>query len=107
MLAGELVNNLIRAGVRDKVTVIIAESVRAAQLFANNSLDFVFIDGDHAEEAVVLDINTWWPKLKKGSMLAGHDFATGVGGVRQALDRCLAGKYRVDEPSYCWYVIKD
>lgn len=49
-------------------------SVEAAKRFADNSLDFVYIDGDHSREAVTLDIVTWLPKVKPGGILAGDDY---------------------------------
>lgn len=49
-------------------------SHRAAEKFDNESLDFVFIDADHAYESVKRDINSWWPKVKPGGILAGHDY---------------------------------
>lgn len=49
-------------------------SEQAAPLFEPESLDFVFIDGDHSYEACSLDIRLWWPKLKIGGLLSGHDY---------------------------------
>lgn len=48
-------------------------SERAAELFYDGQLDFVYIDGDHRTEAVALDLKTWWPKLQPRGILAGHD----------------------------------
>ena len=48
----------------------------AAQLFEDNSLDFVYIDADHKYEAVKFDIATWFPKIKSGGILCGHDYIT-------------------------------
>ena len=43
-------------------------------IFEDNSLDFVYIDGNHAYDYVVQDMKLWWPKLKKGGLFAGHDY---------------------------------
>ena len=40
---------------------------------ADESLDFVFVDGDHSYEATLEDIRNYWPKVKKGGLFAGHD----------------------------------
>ena len=49
-------------------------SKRAAeQLFEDGELDFVYLDGNHEEPFVTEDINLWWPKIKSGGLLAGHD----------------------------------
>jgi SAM-dependent methyltransferase len=45
----------------------------AAAHFADESLDAVFIDGDHSMEAVYDDILAWLPKVKPGGILCGHD----------------------------------
>ena len=62
------------AGHEDRAFMIRALSHQAASLFPNNSLDYVYIDGNHAYEWVKQDIETWWPKLKKGGIFAGHDY---------------------------------
>ena len=40
----------------------------------DNSLDAVFIDGDHSYEAVIQDLPFWWKKIKKGGWLLGDDY---------------------------------
>lgn len=42
--------------------------------FEKESLDFVYLDGLHSYEAVSADIAGWWPLLKSGGIMAGHDF---------------------------------
>lgn len=37
-------------------------------------LDACFIDGGHEEHLVIADINNVLPRMKKGSLMAGHDF---------------------------------
>lgn len=49
-------------------------SMDAVKEFADNSLDFVFIDGNHSFEFVVNDIAEWSKKVKVGGIIAGHDF---------------------------------
>jgi beta-1,4-mannosyl-glycoprotein beta-1,4-N-acetylglucosaminyltransferase len=44
-----------------------------SQKFSDGYFDFVFIDADHAYESVLQDIQDWWPKVKRGGLLAGHD----------------------------------
>jgi predicted O-methyltransferase YrrM len=41
--------------------------------FEDNSLDFVYVDGDHTYEGVVRDIKMYLPKIKVGGFIAGHD----------------------------------
>lgn len=37
------------------------------------SLDFVYIDGDHSYNGVKKDINNYFPKVKSGGVIGGHD----------------------------------
>jgi hypothetical protein len=51
-------------------------SLDAVGTFDDNSLDFVYLDGNHSYESVVEDITSWRPKIVKGGLLCGHDFYT-------------------------------
>lgn len=62
------------APVAHVVNPIRLPSVEAAKLYADQSLDFVFIDAEHSYESVVADIKAWLPKMKPTGMLAGHDY---------------------------------
>lgn len=49
------------------------ESVEALSDIENESLDFVYIDANHSISFVWQDIRGWWPKLKIGGIMSGHD----------------------------------
>lgn len=49
-------------------------SDKAVSEFSNSTLDFVYIDALHTYEAVLNDLRLWWPKVRGGGILAGHDF---------------------------------
>jgi hypothetical protein len=53
-------------------------SADAAPLFPSESLDFVYIDGNHEFCAVVNDLHAWWPKVRCGGILSGHDYREDV-----------------------------
>ncbi len=57
----------------NKVTVIKSRSVEASEHFDDASLDLVYIDAAHDYSNVTGDIKAWWPKVKKGGILSGHD----------------------------------
>ena len=42
--------------------------------YPDEYFDFVYIDSDHCYDPTVRDINQWWPKVRKGGILAGHDY---------------------------------
>lgn len=49
--------------------------------------DFIYIDACHLYECVKQDLNDWFPKLKKGGLMCGHDYTDAYGfGVIQAVD---------------------
>jgi len=56
------------------VRVLQIESTRASRLFEDASLAFVYLDARHDYCSVVEDVETWWPKLKPGGLLAGDDY---------------------------------
>ena len=62
------------SGFEDRGIMIRASSKVASEMFEDESLDFVFIDANHAYDFVVEDIKLWYPKLKKGGMFSGHDY---------------------------------
>lgn len=50
-------------------------SMDAVGEFENNSLDFVYIDGNHDFKNTTNDIAEWSKKVRKGGIVAGHDFS--------------------------------
>lgn len=49
-------------------------SMDALNDFNKRSLDFVYIDGNHQFEYVANDLVYWSEKVKKGGIIAGHDY---------------------------------
>lgn len=54
--------------------LIQAYSVEASQEFRDESLDFVYIDGNHDFKNVANDLCSWHRKVKIGGIVAGHDY---------------------------------
>lgn len=57
-----------------KPNIVRKVSLEAVKDFENDSLDWVFIDGDHSVSSVLADIKEWSKKLKTGGILSGHDW---------------------------------
>lgn len=55
-------------------TVIRKKSMDAVGKFKDNSLDFVYIDGNHEFASEANDIHEWSKKVKVGGIIAGHDY---------------------------------
>ncbi len=54
-----------------------------------NDLDFIFIDGNHAYDYVLKDLELWVPKVKKGGLVIGDDWSKEFPGVISAvIDYC-------------------
>jgi|TARA_R110000824_G_scaffold2570_4_gene11849 predicted O-methyltransferase YrrM len=49
-------------------------TVNASRLFDDESIDFVYVDADHSYKGCMADLEAWYPKLKKGGILSGHDY---------------------------------
>ena len=72
--AGALHRNIIECGYADSITLIVRDSVAAAALFANKSIDWVHLDARHDGPGVTADICAWLPKIKPGGWLSGDDY---------------------------------
>lgn len=80
----------------DRVRILQLFSNEAAQIFLNDSLDFVYIDGNHHYEAVLQDLKLWYPKVKQGGVIAGHDYGDYPHmRVKPAVDEFFANKETV------------
>lgn len=73
-------------GFSDIINPIRAVSPDAASLYHGESIDFLWIDADHTAPAVAADLKAWWPKIKLGGIMAGHDFHC-FEGVRLSVNR--------------------
>lgn len=49
----------------------------AADTFADQSLDSVYLDANPSYASSCVDLAAWWPKVKGGGVLCGHDFLDG------------------------------
>ncbi len=58
----------------ERFVVHAMRSDEASRKFDDGSVDVVWIDGDHAHDAVVSDIRAWFPKLRSGGWMGGDDW---------------------------------
>lgn len=89
-------NNIKLGGVHEMITPMRMTSIEASREFQNDSLDVVFIDASHTHKDVLDDICHWYPKVKKGGVISGHDFVPGhivsEAGVVRAVNEFFLGK---------------
>lgn len=93
---------------RDRYTHIYATSDDAVDMFEDNSLDFVFVDGLHTYEQVLKDCQNYWKKIKKGGLLIGHDFARIEGVNKAATEFANSVDLEIQNAKQdLWYIIKE
>ncbi len=56
------------------VQVLALYSTEAAKLIPDESMDWVYIDADHSYRGCLADLKAYYPKLKHGGVIAGHDY---------------------------------
>ena len=75
----------------DRVELIIQDSETASQKFSDEYFDYIYIDAQHEYEDVLRDVKAWYPKLKKGGTISGHDY--GIEGVTKAVQEFFGRNY--------------
>lgn len=101
------------------VEIIRKTSIPAVLEFGRDSLDFVFIDGAHDFDNTMLDIITWAGRVRKGGIVAGHDYYHfGNSGVIEAVNAYIQvhkidlhltlrdESAHKDDRVPCWWFIK-
>lgn len=63
-----------RLGKFNNKKIITKTSMEALKDFDDESLDFVYIDGNHELKFVIEDLVEWTKKVKKGGVISGHDY---------------------------------
>lgn len=101
------------------------DSLSAAKRVLDGSLDFVYIDADHDYQSCRQDIEAWFPKVRHGGIVAGHDYLNWTRdegaqvdfGVKAAVDEfCIKHGYRLHittddfwqgNPYPTWWFVKE
>ncbi len=90
--------------VRNYLTPIRGLSNECVKHFDDSSLSFVYIDASHDYKSVLNDLEIWYPKIKKGGVLAGHDYPKP--GVLKAvncfasINKLVVNKHPQDDNTY-------
>lgn len=61
-------------GYEKNVVTIVGTTDHVSRIIGDQCADIIFIDADHRYSNVRRDIINWYPKLKKGGLICGHDF---------------------------------
>lgn len=79
-------------------------SKNAVNRFEDESIDFVFIDGNHTLRYAIEDISIWTEKVKPGGIISGHDFwnsSEGFGYKRLNIDHFAKGLTEREKETIC------
>jgi hypothetical protein len=93
--------NIRRAGVHDMIEIIEGDSAESADLFADDSIDAIYIDAAHDYDSVVKDVAAWFPKCKSDGLFSGHDYP--CDDVKKAVDEhAELNDYKVAQIGRVW-----
>lgn len=95
--------NIKKFDLEDTIEQLRMTSQEASKFFDNETLDFIFIDGDHSYNSVKSDIELWYPKLKYNSIISGHDYDSETG-VIEAVNEKFNNKF--DSEKGIWWIRK-
>ena len=86
------------------VTIHRLDSAKAADLFEDNSVDFVWIDAGHEYDEVLADIVAWWPKVRPGGVIGGDDLP--MIGVKQAVESFFPSHESGTHRGWQWWRVR-
>ena len=98
-----------RLTIYDNFTHIRKDSNIAAENFSDNSIDLLFIDGNHTYNYVKNDCERWWSKIRLNGIMCGDDYYWPE--VKKAVDEFSSNKklefcsYR-NSGYHTWYIKK-
>ena len=74
----------------------------AHKFFNDGELDFIFVDAGHEYEDVKADIQAWYPKIKKGGYMIGHDVNQTQ--VRRAVREQFQDRWSQAKEQKIWWI---
>lgn len=78
---------------KDKLIWLVGRSEEVAYKIPDNSLDFAYVDGGHKKPQVLKDLDAYYPKVKPGGLICGHDYQANIKlGVYSAVNEFFEGK---------------
>ena len=90
------------------VILVRKSSIEASKDIPDDSLDFVYIDGNHSPNSVYGDIVSWFPKVGVGGVIGGHDIIENT--VKSGLYRFLVENkekdYEIKSGFNDWWIEK-
>lgn len=120
----EIVQENLKNYIPNKCEIIVGYSPKEFERFEDESFDFIYVDGDHTTEGAKKDLDITFRKLKRGGILAGHDYNGPWTSVKNVVDEFvltnnlklfitgISGndfdeKYGSEHNVASWYLLKD
>lgn len=91
----------------NRVRIIRLAAAEAVKCLPVDFIDFVWIDGNHRYEWVKSDLELYWPKIKPGGVLCGHDYVNNPPNceVKRAVDEFVAANgLKLELALPCWII---
>jgi len=70
----ECATNLVATGVAPSVRLVASLTTAAAAAWQDGPIDFLYVDADHSYESTSADLESWWPHVRVGGLVAGDDY---------------------------------
>jgi predicted O-methyltransferase YrrM len=91
---------------KEKIEFIYEDSSTFANSVEDESLDFIFIDGDHSYDGFIKDLSSYFPKVKKGGIVSGDDITLTT--ISNGLNDFFSeNKPDIKTGEKMWYLIKE
>lgn len=87
--------------------LLVMDSREGSGKFVDELLDFVFLDASHDYDNVKADIDIWYPKIRPGGIISGHDY-NGMGdyfgrfGVKRVVDEMFGDRVNTADGLIWW-----
>ena len=102
-------NRIANSGHSHRIKLIVEKSKDVAHKTLDNSINLVYLDKGFTEQEQFDDVVQWFPKVKTGGILAGHEAYTPeiLNATRQALDS-MSVNYNINiVDNEVWYIRKN
>lgn len=70
------INFIYWSGCADRATILEMDTTEAAAKYEDESMDFVFFDSHLTQQQLEDELTAWYPKIKQGGLVIGHDYHT-------------------------------
>lgn len=90
----------------NKIEFIYEDSSSFSEKLQDETLDFIFIDGDHSYEGFIRDLKNYYCKVKKGGIVSGDDIS--ISNIAKGLNDFFGeNSSQVKTKNKIWYLIKE